>query len=387
MLAALMAYAPLSIDLVLPGLPTALTDLGASASSFRLITSTTFVGLGIGQSIGGPLSDRVGRRRPSLGSALAFALAALGCALAQTMLWLQAASLLMGAAAAVGVVSSRASIRDLASDDGAAHLLSRIWAVAGFVPVLAPLVGALIFNGGGWRLTYSMLTVYGLVFAAVIYLKFDETMPPSSRHIGTHTDTIRVGLRLLADRRFRSYAGALTGGYVAFIGYVSAAPFIFQRLHGWSPTQFSALYACNALAGVLATRWNTSRVLHVGAHGMLRVGVRAVAFAALIIIAGGLLDSVWIIAIGCMLVVAAWGPSMNNNIALAMSSQSVASGTASAVLGITSFTFGGVVSAAVGAAGGVSPVTTGCIMLVGVAVAVAFIQVAGRVESETERVT
>lgn len=372
-LAALMAYAPLSIDMVLPGLPTALADLGASPASLRMVTAATFVGLGVGQAVGGPLSDRVGRRRPSIGSALAFAVAAIGCATAQSMLWLQIASLLMGAAAAVGVVASRASIRDCASDDSAAHLLSRIWAVAGFVPVTAPLAGALIFNSGGWRLTYEMQAAYGLVFAAVMYFKFEETMHVDARHEGSHGDTLRMAFALLRDRRFLSYAGALTGGYVAFIGYVSAAPFIFQRTHGWTPSQFSALYSLNALAGVLATRWNTRRVLRVGAHPMLILGLRMVAVAAIIIVAGGLFDSVWVVAAGCMLIVAAWGPTMNNNIALAMSSQSVASGTASAVLGIISFAFGGVVSALVGAAGGVSPITTGFIMLAGVSISGLFI--------------
>lgn len=372
-LAALMAYAPLSIDMVLPGLPAALADLGASSASFRMVTSATFVGLGVGQAIGGPLSDRVGRRRPSIGSALAFAIAALGCATAQSMLWLQVASLLMGAAAAVGVVASRASIRDCAADDNAAHLLSRIWAFAGFVPVTAPLAGALILNSGGWRLTYEMQAAYGLVFAAVMFFKFEETMLIESRHEGSHRDTLRVGVALLRDRRFLSYAGTLTGGYVAFIGYVSAAPFIFQRTHGWTPSQFSALYSLNALAGVLATHWNTRRVMRIGAHEMLMLGLRMVAVAATIIIAGGLLHSVWVVAAGCMLIVAAWGPTMNNNIALAMSSQSVASGTASAVLGIVSFGVGGVVSALVGAAGGVSPVTTGIIMLAGVGISGLFI--------------
>lgn len=366
-LAALMAYAPLSIDMVLPGLPTALTDLGASSASFRMVTSATFVGLGIGQAIGGPLSDRIGRRRPSIGSALAFAVAALAAAFSPSMVLLQVSSFLMGAAAAVGVVSARASIRDCASDDSAAHLLSRIWAFAGFVPVAAPLLGALFFNLGGWRSTYAILAGYGLVFAGVMYWRFEETMHIGSRHEGSHRDTLRTGFALLRDRRFMSYAGVLTGGYVAFIGYVSAAPFIFQRLHGWTPAQFSAFYAFNAFAGVMATRWNTRHVLRVGAHEMLLLGLRSVAVAAAIVVAGGVFDSVWLVACGCLCIVAAWGPTMNNNIALAMSSQSVASGTASAVLGIVSFGFGGVVSALVGAAGGVSPVTTGCIMLTGVA--------------------
>ena len=372
-LAALMAYAPLSIDMVLPGLPTALADLGASSASFRAVTSATFVGLGLGQAIGGPLSDRVGRRGPSIGSALAFAVASLGSALASTMLWLQITSFLMGASAAVGVVAARASIRDCASDDGAAHLLSRIWAFAGFVPVGAPLLGALIFNLGGWHLTYELLAGYGLVFALVMYFRFEETMHVDSRHEGSHGDTLRVAFMLLRDRRFVSYAGALTGGYVAFIGYVSAAPFIFQRLHGWTPTQFSAFYSMNALAGVFATRWNTRRVMRIGAHDMLMLGLRMVAVAAVIIVAGGVLDSVWLVAAGCMVIVGAWGPTMNNTIALAMSSQSVASGTASAVLGISSFSFGGVVSAVVGAAGGVSPITTGFIMLAGVSISGLFI--------------
>lgn len=374
MMAALVAFAPFAVDSVLPALPEAMTELGASSASFRLVSSATFIGLGIGQAIGGPLSDRVGRRLPSILAALAFAVAAFGCALAQSLPWLQLASLAMGAAASVGIVAARAAIRDLAADDHAAHLLARVWAIGGFVPVLAPLIGARILVLGGWRSIYFTLAAYGFLFAVTLWRAFPETQAEEARHTGTHGETLRIGLALIRDPRFLSYAGALTGGLVAFIGYVSAAPFIFQHIYGWTPGWFSVLYAFNGLVSVLITRWTTRHIARIGAHTLLVRGLLLCAVAGVIVIVGGVLDSVWVIAIGFIWLLASWALSMNNAVALAMSSQSVASGTASAALGVFSYAAGGLVSAAVGAMGGVGAVTTGVIMLLGVGVATFFIR-------------
>lgn len=373
MLAALAAFAPFAIDTALPALPDAMERFGAGTSSFRLVTTATFIGLGIGQAVGGPLSDRVGRRLPAIGAAWAFAASALACSLAQSLLWLQVTSLMAGVSASVGIVASRAAIRDLAHGDQAAHLLARVWAVGGLVPVLAPLLGAGVFAVGGWRAIYVCLAAYGVVLAVTLTLRFRETQPFELRHAGTHADTWRLGLALLRDRRFLSYTGVLSGGMVCFISYVSAAPFIFQRLYGWSPIQFSFLYALNGLCSVIVTRWTTRHVVRIGAHRLLVRGLWLTSGAGAIVLLGGLLDSPWVIALGFLGLLCAWALSMNNIIALAMSSQSVASGTASAALGVASYVAGGLVSSLVGAAGGVGGATTGLIMLGGMAVAGAFL--------------
>lgn len=368
-LAGLLAMAPISIDFVLPALPAAMRDFAAGPSDLRMVSASTFIGSGLGQIFGGPLGDRLGRRLPAVLGALAFAASALGCALATSFSMLLTFSVAMGFAGALGVVSARAAVRDVAIDDGAAHLLSRVLAITGLVPVFAPLVGAQLFEYAGWRSIYLTLSVLGFAFAAVARSSFTETLPSDDRHEGTHGDQLRTFVQLLLDRRFLAYAIAQTGAYVAFIGYVSGAPFVFQKGHGWSAQQFSLLYALNALAMASMTRWNARTVLRRGADAMLVAGISVTALAGAVTVFGGMTGSITVTVLGCIMLTSASGLTMGNAISQALSSQAAAAGMAAGIVGVMSFGVGGAISVGVGLAGGASATTSGLIMLLGAGVA------------------
>src|SRR5688572_28434418 len=60
------AIAPLATDMYVPAFPLVGRDLDASVTQVQLTLTTFFVGMALGQLVGGPFSDRVGRRRPLL---------------------------------------------------------------------------------------------------------------------------------------------------------------------------------------------------------------------------------------------------------------------------------------------------------------------------------
>jgi MFS transporter, DHA1 family, multidrug resistance protein len=79
-LGALVSFGPLSLDLYLPGLPGLGRDLDATASAAQLTLTACLAGLALGQLVAGPLSDRLGRRRPLVGGVVLYAVASLSCA-------------------------------------------------------------------------------------------------------------------------------------------------------------------------------------------------------------------------------------------------------------------------------------------------------------------
>ena len=61
--------APLATDMYVPAFPLVAADLQASATQVQLTLSTFFVGMALGQLVGGPISDQRGRRKPLIAKA------------------------------------------------------------------------------------------------------------------------------------------------------------------------------------------------------------------------------------------------------------------------------------------------------------------------------
>src|SRR5690348_14823728 len=77
----LTAIAPLATDMYVPAFPKVAADLSAGATSVQLTLTTFFVGMALGQLIGGPVSDQRGRRRPLIAAIVLMSAASVVCAL------------------------------------------------------------------------------------------------------------------------------------------------------------------------------------------------------------------------------------------------------------------------------------------------------------------
>ena len=161
LLGALTAFAPLSIDMYLPGLPSIQRDLETSASATGLTLSAFFAGLAIAQLIYGPLSDRVGRRPPVRFGMALYAVASVGCALAPNIWVLVACRFLQATGGAAGPVIARAVVRDLHSGKEAARMLSTLMLIMGAAPILAPIVGSWMITHASWRAIFLVLSIMG----------------------------------------------------------------------------------------------------------------------------------------------------------------------------------------------------------------------------------
>src|SRR5262249_8948284 len=149
-LGGLSAFAPLSIDMYLPGLPLIAHDLHAPPGTGALTVSAFFLGMCLGQLFHGPVSDRIGRRLPLLGGIAFYVLTTIGAAFAGSIGQMIALRFLQALGGCAGLVVSRAVVRDRFGPHESAHVFSLLLLVMSLAPIIAPLIGSTILLFRGW---------------------------------------------------------------------------------------------------------------------------------------------------------------------------------------------------------------------------------------------
>src|SRR3954452_11435292 len=272
-LGAVNAIGPLSIDMYLPAFPAIAASLHASAAQVQLTLTACVAGLALGQLIVGPLSDRLGRRRPLIAAMTIYAVASVLCSVAPSAPALMALRFVQGLAGAGGVVISRAVVRDLHSGAEAVRLFSSLMLVTGLAPILAPLVGGQVLEVTSWRGIFVVLAVLSALIALVVLAGLRETLPPERRSRQGMARTLATMGDLLHDRWFVGHA--LAGGlaFGALFAYISGSSFVLQGVYGVSPQVYSVLFAANGLGLIAGSQINARLVGRFGPARLLRFGL------------------------------------------------------------------------------------------------------------------
>ncbi|MFE9686943.1 multidrug effflux MFS transporter [Streptomyces sp. NPDC006285] len=355
-LGGLTAVPPLSMDMYLPALPEVTDALHASAATVQLTLTACLAGMALGQLVVGPMSDKWGRRRPLIAGLLVYILATAVCAIAPTVELLVAFRLLQGLAGAAGIVIARAVVRDLYDGVAMARFFSTLMLISGVAPILAPLLGGQVLRVTDWRGVFFVLTVIGIVLTAVVWRLLPETLPPGRRHDGGTLEALRTMRGLLADRVFTGYM--LTGGFAfaALFAYISASPFVVQEIYGASPQTYSIVFGVNSVGLVIVGQVNGKILVgRVSLDKVLAVGLAVItlASAALLLMSAGAFGEVGLvpIAVGLFVLMSAMSLCMPNTNALALMRTRHSAGSASALLGTSSFLVGAIATPLVGIAG------------------------------------
>lgn len=357
-LAALTALPSLSSDVYLPALPDVAGTFTTTAIVVQLTLTSCLVGMALGQLAVGPLSDRLGRRRPLLTGMTLYTIASQACALAPTAGTLIGLRFVQGAAGAAGIVIARAIIRDLYQGVKIAQVFSTLMLISGVAPVVAPLFGAQLLHVTDWRGIFTTLAVLGLLLIAAIAAGLPETLPVAARR--THGIGLTQMRHLLTDRVFTGCLLAAAGAFAAFFAYLAASPFVLQDLYGATPQTYALLFGVNA-AGMVGTGQLSGRVLvrRFPIHHIVTAGLALLFLAglAMLILATGLLGqpNLAIVCVVLFVLISSLGLLIGNANALAMNRTSHAAGAASALLGSSGFLIGALVSPLAGITSSATP--------------------------------
>jgi DHA1 family bicyclomycin/chloramphenicol resistance-like MFS transporter len=371
-LGALTAVAPLATDMYVPGFPEMGSSLRATDSAVQLSMTAFLAGLVLGQMLIGPLSDGLGRRRLLISGTSAFAALTLLCAFAPNIQVLIGTRFLEGLAGAAGMVLARAAITDWFHGPDIPRFFSMLSLVLGVAPVAAPVIGGAILSVSTWRAVFLVLAVVGVLLVLAVVAKVPESLPPDRRHKGGIGSTFRAMGGLLRERTFTGYVLTLGFSGAALFTYIAGSSFVFENIYGVSATQYSLVFAANAvgmllagaLFGVLARRIRMNTLL---AAGVTTAAAGVIGQVVLLATVGGSLAGTW----ACLFVtLAGVGMVFPASMSLGQTLGRRAPGAASALLGGTQFLLGALASPLVGLFGTSSVTPMTLIMLGALACAV-----------------
>ena len=363
LIASLMALGALGIDTMLPALPDIATRLGVDAIvDAPLILTIFIVGLGIGQLIHGPLTDRFGRRPVLICGLIGYIVGNLLAGLASSFELLLAARFVSGLSIASSRVVTIALIRDGFSGRAMAQVTSLAFMVFMAAPIIAPSIGQAILLVGSWRLIFEVIAGGALLSLIWFAWRMPETLRPENRSPLSARAIASGWWRTISDRYSLGYTIAAIICQGAIFGYLSSIQPIMQRVFH-HPQWLGAVFAASAGTMAAANLLN-SRIV-------MRIGMRRISQTALVLMilssASGLLsarlgqETLVTFVVLQAITMACFGLATSNMSAMAMENMGPIAGVASSVQGFCSITLGALIGWAIGRMfdGSTGPLHTG----------------------------
>jgi MFS transporter, DHA1 family, multidrug resistance protein len=333
LVAAMTAVGPVSIDMYLPGYPAIEREFNQQGVENTM--ASYLVGLALGQLLYGPLSDRFGRKPPLYVGFALYAIGALGCALAPSMLMLTVMRAVQALGGGAGMVIGRAIVRDRCQPHEAARAFSTLMTIVALGPILAPAVGGMFVTAFGWRSTFVFQALFGLTLMIAMHFVLIESRDP------THVRPLHFGriaatyARLCRDRMFIGYT--LVGGFgmSGMFAYVIGAPTVLTEHYALSAQQFGWLIGLNGLAFMTASRLNVISLRTLSPREVLdRYMWIPTVLAATLCLAAALFDlPLWAVVALQLSFFVSVGRVNPNVAALALAPHGREAGTASALMG------------------------------------------------------
>jgi DHA1 family bicyclomycin/chloramphenicol resistance-like MFS transporter len=346
LLIAMSAVGPLSLNILVPALPTLVAVFATDPGPVQLTISLYLLGLAVSQLALGPLSDRFGRRPVVLAGLALTAVASIGAAFATSIGMLIMARLAQSFGGSTGLVIGRVIIRDLVDRNRAASMLGLVTTVMVVVPMIGPLIGGLLDTAIGWQGILLFVAALSLVVLAWAALALPETRPerpPSTEPSGFLHDL----KRLAASKSFAGYVLSAALGTATFFVFLGGSPYVIVTLMGRSSAEYGIWFAISSIGfmagNFAASRWSLRHDIDTLIWWGIVAELVGVAVATIVAVIGPLGGPITIFG-PQMIISFGNGLLLPNAIAGAVSVRPQAAGAASGITGCAQMGLGAAVT-------------------------------------------
>lgn len=347
-LALLVATTPLAVDAYLPAIPSMASFYNSDTQRVAISVSLFLIGFALGQLVGGPSSDRMGRRPLVLMGLSGYILASAGIAISSSVEQLWGLRLLQAFSGGAATVTVGAMVRDRFDGQDSAKVLSMVSLIMMSAPLLAPGIGALLLSYFNWQSIFIFLAIYACLIFVICWQSLPETRAPrlvSKSWSAVITDYIHV----LSHRGAMRYIVSLSFAFATMFVFITESAYLYIDYFQASSSDFPFLFGANILTMMLCNRINIGLLKYYQPQQVIWLGVSlqcvAASCFALLVISNH--HSLYSVLPLIMLSVGSLGLIAANAVSATLSFFPNSSGTANAVLGTTEFLLAGLMGASI----------------------------------------
>ena len=258
----------LAMNIFLPSLPNMTAHFETDYRLMQLSVALYLMVNAVLQIVIGPISDKMGRRPVVMWGLGLFMIATLGCLLAPTAEVFLAFRMAQ-AVVTVGLVLSRAAVRDMYPQDKAASMIGYVTMGMAVIPMIGPAIGGALDEVFGWEANFWLLLLLGGLTLWLVWSDMGETAQVSGK---TLAGQFREYPELLTSPRFWGYSLAAGMSSGTFFAYLGGAPFVGTEVFGLAPGPLGIYFGApavgyfigNFLSGRYSTRFGVNRMIYWG---------------------------------------------------------------------------------------------------------------------------
>ncbi len=272
LLGAMAMLGPLSIDIVLPVLPTMAQELGEPLGRIEWSMTAIFAGGAFGQLLYGPLSDRYGRKPVILIALLLFTISTIAVSRATTLEPIIFWRFIQGLVMASGRIIANAAARDQFDRERLGKLISLIFLVSVSASVINPLIGGFMVTHFGWQSVFLVMTGYGVTLILAVTFFFTETI---SKKDSAALRPIRIILNFSHPMRNQEFKTCLlSGGFAVagFVAFLSASSGVAKSNFGLNAQEYSYAFAGVIAPFLIVYIFSNHYIERIGSHRFIIMG-------------------------------------------------------------------------------------------------------------------
>ena len=264
---------PFGMAIAIPTIESFAQLYQAPYSTVQFIISAYLLGLASSMPLVGFLSDKIGRRPVLISGLILFVIASIFCSTTDSLNSLIFWRVIQGIGASVGSVMARAMIRDVSNASETARSLSRVTAIMGISPMIAPVIGGIGYQiFGNPNGIFIITAAIGILVLTAILLLLPETRNAALVESASKEPWSDKYRYLLGSKVFvgSSLIYAFTTG--AFFAILAVASTVFYNDLGIDSAGFGFIWSCLTIlytvsafmAGTLSSKYGLMKVLLVG---------------------------------------------------------------------------------------------------------------------------